>query len=204
MHSLSLLFKDISVLENKMENQRDQMEKILQFLIEKKDTHINLDAALQMRKEVKETLHQLEEHYNKQLVEIEAKLNRGQEEMETREQANNKLQENTDALILELNQLKTDLEQDKAGLNGDMEKLNNQIEMINIELTQVRADKLKNKGKSADMNIQTSQTGSAKEKKINVRHWDSDSSVEGEDKRLLDLIQQKMRIKKPRKIINLK
>lgn len=197
------------VLENKIKSQGEHIEKILQFLAEheKIDASLNteLETKEERRRDLKKTVRQSVECYDKQLLEIENEVKRGQEEIDAREQANKKLQEDIDALVLEVIVLKNEVEREKEGPSTEMEELGSEIETLQIKLAQVKASKLKNKRRSADTNKPTSQaSGVFKEKKLCVRHWDSDSSAEGEDRRFFDMIKQKMRVRKTGKNNNTK
>lgn len=188
--------------------QQEYVDKILEFLNGHK-TIKNLTTDLEDREEkrtnLKTTHLQLKKDYDKRILDLESELKQGQEEIETRDQTNKKLQDNSDSFILKVDLLKNELKdmfEEIQQQNRDMENLDNEIKNLDFEVAQIKANKLKNKKKASDANIGKSQASSTstREKMKRVRHWDSDSSVEGEDRRLSELVKQKMKMKKTGKM----
>ncbi|XP_023310055.1 early endosome antigen 1-like [Anoplophora glabripennis] len=192
---------ETSALKNKIEVQQESIQEILKFLAGHK-TDPNLSSELKEKEETKEELktshRQLKQDYDKRTSELEDKLKRGHEEIETRERTNKKLQTDTDSLIAELEKLKNRSEETSAQQNIDIEELDSEIQKLKAEVAQIKANKLRKKRKAADTNIQDEQASSTStsDKEKRVRHWDSDSSVEGEDRRLSELIKQRMKMKR--------
>ncbi|KAJ8969181.1 hypothetical protein NQ314_001884 [Rhamnusium bicolor] len=172
----------------------------------KLDLKNELETKQNELKKLKATRQDLKERYNKKYLEIQNEIKHIQEEIDKIVTRNKNLQDDIDTVILEIKDLKNNEEErirEKQNQAAKSIELDNHIQNLTFEKARVKAELIKNKQKTADSTILATPkhfltpSSSNRGKKVKVhRHWDSDSSIEGEDRKFSELAKQKIKMKR--------